>query len=238
MVGGLPLGADQRGDAQNSPQAWQDGSHGTGRETSDGLEAGLRFNGNAVQASVSAYYNRYDDFIESLAFVGFNDQGLMVFQSQNVSEARIHGIELKAGVELGALSDAWQGWSVRGAAAWSRGEDRTAGVPLDSIDPLTASVGVAFNAERWGAELAGRFTSRKERASDPALYRAPGYGVLDLYAHWDFAPGLKLHAGIRNLANRRYWAAGDLPQVVAASGVLDRFTAPGRSFAASLAVEF
>ena len=41
-------------------------------ETSDGVEAGLRFAGDAVYASVSGYYNRYDDFIESLRFIGFN----------------------------------------------------------------------------------------------------------------------------------------------------------------------
>lgn len=207
-------------------------------EASDGLEAGVRYAGEAAWMALTGYHNRYDDFIESFRFAGINDQGLMVFQSQNVSEARIHGAELKAGVDLGALASAWEGWSVRGAAAWSRGEDRTAGVPLDSVDPPTAALGLAYDAGTWGAELAGRFVARKRRVSDPDLYRTPGHGVLDLYAHWDFGPGLALHAGVRNIADRRYWAAGDLPLVVATSGVLDRFTAPGRSFAVSLAVEF
>ncbi len=207
-------------------------------ETSDGFEAGVRFAGEAVYAGLTGYHNRYEDFIESLRLVGFNDQGLMVFQSQNVSEARIEGVELKAGVDLGALSAGWQGWSLRGAAAWSRGEDRTAGVPLDSVDPLSASLGLAYEGGDWGAELAGRFVAKKDRVSDPALYRTPGHAVFDLYAHWNFAPGLRLNAGLRNLADRRYWAAGDLPLATATSGVLDRFTSPGRSVAASLSVEF
>ena len=207
-------------------------------ETSDGLEAGIRFVGDAVYAGLTGYHNRYDDFIESFRFVGMNDQGLMVFQSQNVAEARIYGAELKAGVDLGVLSAAWEGWSLRGAAAFSRGEDRTAGVPLDSVDPPTATLGVAYAAEAWGAELASRFVAKKDRTSDPELYRTPGHGVLDLYAHWNFAPGVRVNAGLFNLADRRYWAAGDLPLVVADSGVLDRFTAPGRSAAVSLSVEF
>ena len=206
-------------------------------ETSDGLEAGVRYAGEAVYAGLTGYYNRYEDFIESLRFVGFDGQGLMVFQSQNVSEARIRGAELKAGVDLGVLSPAWQGWSLRGAAAWSRGEDRTAGVPLDSVDPPTATLGVAYDAGGWGAELAGRFVARKDRVSDPELYRTPGHAVFDLYAHWEFAPGLRVNAGVRNLADRRYWAAGDLPLAVATSGVLDRYTSPGRSVAVSLSVE-
>ncbi len=206
-------------------------------ETSDGFEAGIRFAGDAVYAGLTGYHNRYEDFIESFRFAGFNDQGLMVFQSQNVSEARIYGAELKAGVDLGAMSPAWQGWTLRGGAAWARGDDRTADVPLDSVDPATATLGLAYEAKAWGAELAARLAAGKDRVSDPALYRTPGHGVFDVYVHWDFAPGLELHAGVRNIADRKYWAAGDLPLDMATSGVLDRFTSPGRSVAVSLSVE-
>src|SRR5690606_38286438 len=66
-------------------------------ETSDGFEAGIRYAGEAVYAGLTGYHNRYEDFIESFRFVGFNVQGLLVCQSQNVSEARIHGAALKAG---------------------------------------------------------------------------------------------------------------------------------------------
>ncbi|MEN1927398.1 TonB-dependent hemoglobin/transferrin/lactoferrin family receptor [Luteimonas sp. MJ250] len=211
-------------------------------ETSDGFEAGLRFNGGAVYASVSGYYNRYDDFIESLAFTGFNEQGLMVYQSRNVSEATIHGIELKAGVDLGRLSPGWDGWSLRGAAAWSRGEDETSGQPLESIDPLTASLGVAWRGEQWGAELAGRFVGRRDRLPDAPVgseyFESPGHGVLDLLAHWEFAPGARLDLGVFNLTDRKYWGAGALPLVSGASMTIDRFSAPGRNFAVNFAVEW
>jgi len=206
-------------------------------ETSDGFEAGVRFAGDAVYAGLTGYHNRYEDFIESFRFVGFNDQGLMVFQSQNVSEARIYGAELKAGVDFGALSPAWEGWTLRGAASWSRGDDRTADVPLDSVDPATAVLGLGYEAGAWGAELAARFAARRERVSDPELYQTPGYGVLDLYAHWDLSPNLTLNAGVRNIADRKYWASGDLPVAMSANGALERFTSPGRSVAISLSVD-
>jgi hemoglobin/transferrin/lactoferrin receptor protein len=207
-------------------------------ETSDGVELGVRFVGAAAYASVSGYYNRYRDFIESFAFVGFNEDGLMVYQSRNVSAAEIHGAELKAGLDLGALSPAWDGWSLRGAAAWSYGEDRTADAPLDSVDPPTATLGLNYDGERWGAELAGRFAGRKRRVSDPDSYRQPGYAAFDLYAHWNFAPGAKFAVGVLNLADRKYWEAGDMPLASISSAVLDRYTAPGRSVSASLAVEW
>ncbi|KAF1711306.1 sugar transporter [Pseudoxanthomonas kalamensis DSM 18571] len=203
-------------------------------ETSDGVELGLRYIGDAAWASLSGYYNRYEDFIESYVFTGISDEGLAVYQSQNVAEAEIHGVELKAGVDFGALSAAWDGWSLRGAAAWSRGENRTDDVPLDSVDPFTATVGIAFDRERWGSELAVRHAGRKDRVSDPTLFQADAYTVLDLFAHFDFAPGASVNLGVFNLTDRKYWASGDVPLTAAGSSVLDRYTSPGRNLSASL----
>lgn len=207
-------------------------------ETSDGVELGVRYAGDAVHASVSGYDNRYQDFIESFAFVGFNEEGLMVFQSRNVSDARIRGVEFRGGIDLGALSDAMGGWSLRAAAAWARGDNRTDDVPLASVDPLTATLGVAYRTAAWGAELAGRFAGRHDRL--PPLeggeyFETPGYGVLDLLAHWEFAPGAKVNAGIFNLTDRRYFDLGGMGLVSRDSGTLDRYTAAGRNLSLSVA---
>ncbi len=208
-------------------------------ETSNGLELGLRHVGEAAYVGLSGYYNDYRDFIESLVNVGTNDQGLMVFQSQNVADARIYGVELKAGVDLGGLSGAWSGWSLRGSAAWARGDNRTEGVPLDSVDPLRAALGLAWERGDWGAELAGSFAAGKERVSDPAYYRPAGYGVLDLMAHWEFAPGARIDVGVFNLGDRTYTDWADVPVGVAAGSLtLDRYTRPGRTVSASLAVSW
>lgn len=206
-------------------------------ETSDGVELGLRFIGDAAYASLSTYYTRYDDFIESLVIVSPPGVFPIVFQSQNIAEATIYGAELKAGVEFGAFSDAWEGWSLRGAAAWSRGENETADVPLDSVDPLTATLGLAYEHDAWGAELAGRVVEGKRYTSSEDNYRQPGYAVLDLYAHWAFAPGAKLNVGVFNLADRKYFSAGDVPALLSVnSTTLDRYTAPGRNMAVSVSV--
>lgn len=207
-------------------------------ETSDGFELGLRYAGKAAYAGLSAYDNRYHDFIESFAFAGFNDEGLMVFQSQNVADARIRGVEFKGGIDFGALAERMAGWSLHAAAAWARGDNRTDDVPLDSVDPLTATIGLGFDRDDWGAELAGRFAARKDRVSDPTLYRQAGYGVFDLLAHWRFAPGARVDAGVFNLGDRKYSLAGDVPVVDGGSVALDRYTAPGRNLALSVAFEW
>ena len=208
-------------------------------ETSDGFEAGVRYGGEAFWFGLSVYDNRYRDFIESLSFVGINNQGLQVFQSRNVADARIHGAELKGGVDFGSFSDALAGWTLRGAAAYARGEDRNDDVPLDSVDPLRGSLGLAYAREHWGAELAGTFADRKDRVSSSTLYRPEGYAVFDLLTHWRFpSNGVRLNLGVFNLADKKYTDWADVPGVSSSSQTLDRYTRAGRSFAASVSVDW
>lgn len=208
-------------------------------ETSDGFEGGVRYGGDAFWFGLSAYDNRYRDFIESLSFVGIDDRGLQVFQSRNVSDARIRGAELKGGVDFGGFGDALAGWSLRGAAAYARGEDRSDDTPLDSVDPLRGSLGLAYDREHWGAELAGTFADRKDRVSSATLYRPGGYAVFDLLAHWRFPDsGVRLNIGVFNLGDKTYTDWADVPGVSSSSRTLARYTRPGRSFAASVSVDW
>ena len=81
--------------------------------------------------------------------------------------------------------------------------------------------------------------SRRVRApAGSAYFESPGHALLDLYAHWRFAPGTRLNAGVFNLADREVWQTGLVPVVSATSATLDRYTAPGRSVAVSLSVDF
>jgi len=206
-------------------------------ETSNGLELGLRYLGPVLWASLGGYWNDYRDFIESQRYVGTNAQGLMVFQSQNIADARIHGAELKAGADLGGLSDRLAGWSLRGAAAWSRGQNRSEGVPLDSVDPLRGTLGLAYDRDDWGAELAGSFARRKHRVASADAFRPAGYGVFDLMAHWRFAPGATVNVGVFNLADRHYIDWSSLAATLSASSrVIDRYGNPGRTLSASLSL--
>ena len=64
-------------------------------ETSDNLELGIRTAFDRASFGFSGFSNRYDDFIE-MTDIGFNPlTRLLEFQSQNLEEARINGIELR-----------------------------------------------------------------------------------------------------------------------------------------------
>lgn len=208
-------------------------------ETSDGVELGLRFLSPAAYVSVSGYYNDYKDFIESQRQVGINDQGLIVFQSQNVADAEIYGAELKAGVDFGELNSALAGWSVHSSVAWSRGQNKTEDTPLASIDPLRGTLGLAFDRDQWGVELVGSFARRKDRLASATTFAPAGYAVLDLMGHWEFAPGATVNLGVFNLGDRKYIDYSGITTALATnSTVIDRYTNPGRNISASLSVSW
>ncbi|MBN6149951.1 TonB-dependent hemoglobin/transferrin/lactoferrin family receptor [Xanthomonas sp. AmX2] len=208
-------------------------------ETSKGGELGLRYAGDAGYFGLSGYYNDYRDFIESYSFVGFNADGLMLYQSRNVDHVVIKGVEAKAGVDFGALDARWSGWSMHAAAAYARGDNQTDDAPLNSVDPLRATVGLNYERDAWGAELVGTFVDRQRRPALPTYYAPAGYATLDLMAHWRFAPGAKLNVGVFNLADRTYIDSSALPNATpVGSAVLDRYTGAGRNLSVSLAVDW
>lgn len=212
-------------------------------ERSHGLELGWRHVGRNVRASVSAYENRYRDLIESRANLGVDPaSGALVFQSVNRDRARIRGIEGDLLWRMGALSERLDGWSLRGAAAWSEGDDTRREQPLNAIDPGRATLGLRFEprADAWGAELALTAVQRKKRIDhDPGpLYAPPGHVRMDLYAWAEPWSGVRLNAGVLNLGNRRYWDWGSVRGVGADDPGIGFYSRPGRSAAISIALDW
>ncbi|MBB6094186.1 hemoglobin/transferrin/lactoferrin receptor protein [Povalibacter uvarum] len=210
-------------------------------ETSDGYEIGLRgADGNSF-FSVAAFYNEYEDLIESLGFVGIVN-GLQVFQSRNVAEARIHGAELRAGVDLSAMSASLQGWTLKSSVAYARGDNRVTDEPLNSIDPLKGVLGIAYDSPSrvWRVELIGTAVERKERIDDSAgpQFAPPGYFTLDLLTHLNFGERVTVNVGIFNLTDEKYWEWADVRGRPAADPVIDRYTQPGVNASATATVRF
>ena len=107
---------------------------------------------------------------------------------------------------------------------------------------MTATLGIAYDARAWGLELAGRFAGRRDRLpaalAGTSYFQSPGYSVIDFYAHWNVAARARLNVGVSNLANRKYWAAGDVPLLASNAASVDRYTAPGRSLSASVSFDW
>lgn len=212
-------------------------------ETSRGLEAGLRWQGEAVQATVSVYENRYRDLIESRANLGIDPaSGALVFQSVNRDRARIRGIEAEAGIDFGAWRASLDGWRLRASAAWSRGDDTARDVPLNGIDPASLVLGLGYDARdgHWGMELVGTGVRRKTRLDERAgpLFAPPGHASFDLLAWYAPRERVRIHLGLFNLADRRYWDWGSLRGIAANTHNLGFYTRPGRSASLSIDLAF
>ena len=212
-------------------------------ETSRGLEAGLRWQGEALQGTVSVYDNRYRDLIESRANLGVDPAtGALVFQSVNRDRARIRGIEAEFVLDAGLLRPALDGWSLRGAVAASRGDDTVRDRPLNSIDPASATLGLRYEAPLadWGGELVAHGARRKTRldASAGALFAPPGYASVDALVWLEPRPGLRLNLGVYNLADRRFWDWGSVRGVAANAANLGFYTRAGRSAAVSVSLDW
>jgi hemoglobin/transferrin/lactoferrin receptor protein len=203
-------------------------------EDARSIELGVRGRlARGLSYSLAAYRNRYDDFIEQVVVSGsFTPADPAIFQFVNLSEARIRGWEARADWDLGA------GFGLQAAVAQARGDSETEGVktPLNSVDPLRATLGARYAAERWSlralltgarAKDAGRIAPAA--AGQPAPFAAPGWATLDVGGSWQITDAMRLNAGIDNLFDRHYWRWSDVRGLASTSPVVDAFTAPGRN---------
>lgn len=200
-------------------------------ETSDGFEAGLRGKfGNGSSFSVAGFYNKYQDFIDTVT-LGVSG-GLLQFQYQNLPNVTIKGIEAKG---------EWRfhpGWSVLGSVAYADGEDEATGNPIDSVDPLKLVAGLRYTSEYWGAELTTTHAWEHDQVSSPTYYKTPAYTVVDLTAYVEVMPSFTINAGVFNLLDETYTLARDVNGVAATSATLDRYVQPGRNLGVNATIRF
>ena len=213
-------------------------------ETSAGFEFGMRFSGAWGEAQIAAFTTEYDNFIESFAIApAFSDtggidpaDGLLTFQSINRDEVTIDGVEFRGRLALGALQEGLRDFYLETAAAYAKGEDDN-DVPIDSIDPLNAVVGVRWApaSARYDAELVWTWAGDKDSSDiNPANGRpaTDGYNVIDLLGHYELTEQIQLDVGIFNLFDEDYIRWADTAGV--GGDAIDRFTRPGRNFSATL----
>lgn len=207
-------------------------------ERANSWELGLRGQlGEQLRWQLSAYHNRYRDFISQEVVSGTGTVAdPLVFQYVNLRQARIRGLEARAAWDLTAR------WRLDASLASTRGHSLEAGVrePLDSVQPLRARLGARYDTGDWSMQASWQH-SRGKRASDvssPTQFTPPGYSVVDLGASLRLTPRLRLNAWVTNLFDKTYWRWSDVNGVAATLPTLDSFTATGRALQLSLRADF
>lgn len=207
-------------------------------ETSKGFEAGFRYISNNTLLTVALFDTEYDDFIETRARIGVDpDTGTLLFQSRNIDQARIYGIDLRLEQNMAAWSQVLEGWSLSGAAYWSRGENRETDQPLNSVSPPQGVLGISWTSSdaHWDANLTGTFTAKQDRIDETAgaRFHTPTWTTFDLTAGWRINENFDLRAGIYNLADERYWRWSDVSLFTPDNPMLELLTRPGRNYSVS-----
>lgn len=202
-------------------------------ETSNGFEAGVRAGfADGSSAQLTAFYNQYSDFIDT-KLIGFSNAGLMQFQYVNLSRAVIWGAEAKGEWRLNPR------WSLKGALAYAEGEDSDTKKPLNSVDPITATLGAEWRpTDEWRFEARMKAAGGKTRVSDPTIYQPGGWATFDAFATYDVKPRFTINAGIFNLFDKSYFSAQDVAGVLSSNALLETYRATGRTFAVNATVRF
>jgi len=205
-------------------------------ESSDGFDLGMRWQGTYSSLRLAVFHTRYDDFIESKVRLGTDPlSGRILFQSQNIDETEIQGIEAGWQTRLpGPLSAI----SFDGSLYYARGENKENGQPLNSVGPAQGVLGADWSAAsgkrslRLQATITEAWTDRDESRGE--LFKPPGHTVLDLFATLELSPRTTLRAGFLNLTDKTYWNWSDVRGLSPNDPVLPVLAQAGRSFTISL----
>ena len=216
-------------------------------EKSKSFETGLRGNFDAGSFDVAVFYNKYRDFINEDAITPGYDK--LSFQTNNIKHATIKGAEVKGRLNLDVFG-APQGLYTRGSVAYAHGENNDTGEPINSVNPLTAVLGLGYEQDTYGGLVSWTLVKRKTQVDDSNFFspdgtstqfKSPGYGVLDLTGFYKVTKDVTLNAGLYNLTDKKYWNWDDVRgyDSVGEAGVInpanmERLTAPGRNFSVNL----
>ncbi|CUI06744.1 TonB-dependent hemin, ferrichrome receptor [Janthinobacterium sp. CG23_2] len=230
------------------------------KEISQAFEAGIKSSpAKGMQLSASLFRTQYKNFIDYVAQapdpVNYPTVTRGLYRPQNNGSARTWGGEASLRAELGAWSAPLAGYSIAAAAGVSHGKarDNSTGKEgeLASTLPRKASATIAYDApgDAYGLSLSAVATAGKLPASDTVgdistrRFRIAGATVADLAAYWNIGKHVKLHVGIYNLGDKRYWdyaSSRTLAAGVDAATLADieRQARPGRNAAAMLAFQY
>jgi outer membrane receptor for ferrienterochelin and colicins len=166
-------------------------------EQATSVEAALAWDGRDAAASATLFRNRVGKLINTRLIGGTPARGTYVFE--NLDRAVVQGVEWQAG---------WRpapGWNLQAQAVWMRARD-AAGQPLEKRAERSATLRADYGNALWGAGMAWNRQCRLHLASGvagQAPVAVPSVQGLQAQAHWRFAEGFTLRAGVDNLENQR-----------------------------------
>jgi Fe(3+) dicitrate transport protein len=193
---------------------------GVDPEESIGYEIGLRHRTDRINAELALFYTDYSNIISS-------DAGLGDTSSTNAGAATVYGLEASVSYDL--LNDN-KGYKMpvyatatltsatidRALAGGGEGDIYSGGADdarIPYIPEFQASFGIAFEADKWGANLDAAYIGKsfgsalEDSAAAGSSSRNGEVGggfTVDLSGHYDMNERVKLIAGLANIFDDRF----------------------------------
>ncbi|MDG2525623.1 TonB-dependent hemoglobin/transferrin/lactoferrin family receptor [Stenotrophomonas sp. HITSZ_GD] len=219
-------------------------------ERSLNLEIGWRYQGERLRLGVSAFRDKYSDFIDTATFTA--DEGVLYSTTVrgvttitngysylmpiNRGEVTVKGVEAEG---LWLLAD---DWLARLAYSYNEGKDND-GEPLGSISPAKTVAGVSYNApsRRWSVTANVTHQARKDpddygtsvtnssygaEVVPAYAYKARAYTLLDVFGSYDLSTRLHLTAGVYNVFDKEYYLWNRVRTAGAGTAVFAGNTSP------------
>jgi iron complex outermembrane recepter protein len=214
--------------------AYEVGNAGLDKEAANQLEVGLQYQSGFVDAKVSAYYNRFKDFIYLVDtgeewYFDEEDEYLPIRQwSQR--DATFRGVEGEATFHL-ADNDSGR-WDLRAFGDTVRATLADGGGNVPRIAPSRLGAQLRWENEGWRASLGATRYDKQDKVADNETPTA-GYTLVDAHAAYHFDSGRfgwELFVDGSNLT--------DQVARVHTSFLKDTVMLPGRSFNAGVRVFF
>jgi hemoglobin/transferrin/lactoferrin receptor protein len=193
---------------------------------------------DSFRGKFNVFRNDVSDYIDLVPF-GFTATPFGTFpnfyQYQNITQARIEGVEAETMYDAGL-------WYVGVAGHLMRGKNVATNIGLSTITPrkITTTGGVRLLDRRL--ILAAQWSSFGANNDVPAGYLpATGYELVNLYLTWNATKDIVFSASIDNLLNqyyRPYAIPGSSTDGTTQNDVLWSSPGPGRVYKAGLKIHF
>ena len=226
-------------------------------ETADNFELGIKGESADINYLVTAYYNRYNNFIDWKSRPELTRYTSFI-QYDNLERAKVYGITAEANWQF------YKDFYTKVGMAYARGRAVDNGVktPINSIQPLKTHLGIGYAGEYFGANVKWTYVRAKadkdiDQSSAYMYNPTGGYSLFDLGFYWKPMKELTFTANINNVLDKKYWNWNDISYLALLSkathdqgrpassiplsitqGNADRYSAPGRNFNIGIRYEF
>ena len=161
------------------------------------FDAGYYFSERNYSLSTVVYIDEVSDFILRHP----HHHGAYLYRN---TEARLYGLDLETGYQLGALKPSI-------ALSWTRGinkdpvNDHDKNLP--QIPALLTTLKLDYTQDRWSLGSRCEFAARQDKLNTHSgldVDASSGFGVCHLNGHYHISQQVKLSGGVDNLFNRTY----------------------------------